>query len=291
MKINKLEKTYYLISDNLLSILKWFFIDWRKFSIKKNEIVVDLGCGGRPLARANILVDKFLEGLTERPTDFIDNGAYIIQCDLSKLPFKNKSIDFAYSSHTIEHLVNLVESLSEMQRVARRGYITCPSALREQIISHKMHVWFIENKNGRLIINRKEKPYPDYIGGYFDKLLANDGYKVERFEKYFKKEFYINYFWKDKINYKLIDKNVTFWKTEGETEFVERNTLLLKVRKLIIIWGSKMIRYLFSNKFNIENVLCCPNCKGELLFDDNYVSCKSCNTKFKHRDKRIFYFL
>jgi len=99
----------------------FIFVEWRQFNFKKSDIVADFGCGGRPLPRANIIVDKFIEGITERPTEFLDTGAIIVQSDLSRLPFKDKSVDFVYMGHVVEHLDKLNESLKEVNRVAGGG--------------------------------------------------------------------------------------------------------------------------------------------------------------------------
>ena len=279
---------------SLKSVFLWIFFDWRKYGINQNDIVADFGCGDRPLPRANILVDKFLENATERPGEFIDTGAFIIQCELHMLPFKDKTIDFVYSSHVIEHLINLKDALNEMQRACRRGYITCPSALREKIMAHKMHIWLIEKKDDCLLITPKEKPYPDYINNFFDKLLASEkSYIWNNFEKNFNKEFFIKYFWENKINYKIKNKdNIAQWKIEGESEFRYKKKLSLILRKKVIIYGSKLIRFLFfRNVIEIEKILCCPICKSSLLIDDSFARCENCNKKFKHKNKRIFYFL
>lgn len=277
----------------LRNFFHFIFFEWRKFNIKKNNIVADLGSGGRPLSRADIVVDKFLENLTERPTEFLDTGAIIVQCDLSQLPFKNKSIDFIYSSHVVEHLENLEESLKEMQRVGKWGYITCPSAIREQIIAHKMHLWFIENKNSQLIFTQKEKPYPNFIDDFFDKLLGSpDNYKLINFEENLKKNLVIEYFWQNRINYQIkYNSNIKKWKEEGKSEFHKERPFLLLLREKIFINSAKIIRKFFSNKIDIEKILCCPVCKGEVQVNSHFVICNKCHKRYKHKNKRIFYFL
>lgn len=51
------------------------------------------------------------------------------------LPFADQSFDLALCGHTIEHLVAPEKILLELQRVARRGRIECPSRLAEQTVS------------------------------------------------------------------------------------------------------------------------------------------------------------
>jgi len=262
---NEIIRWYSFFLYSFKTIFCYVFIDWRKLGIKKNEIVADFGSGSRPLPRANIIVDKFLEGLSERPTDFVDNGAYIVQCDFSKMPFKDSAIDFSYSSHTVEHLYNLNEALKEMERVSKRGFITCPSAFREQIMAHKMHLWFVEENCGKIYFKGKQKPYPEFIGNYFDKLIASSkSYIWHNFERSLENEMFINYFWKDTIKYEIIQNPSDKSKVEKESEFESCNkkSVLVDIREKMIIFSSKLIRYFSGSKINIEEILCCPECWG-----------------------------
>lgn len=277
----------------ILYFIAYIFVEWRKLGIEKEDIVADFGCGGRPLLRADILIDKFLKGLDERPTEFLDTGAYIIQCDLEKLPFKSKSIDFAYSSHTIEHIENIGGALDEMSRVAKRGYITCPSAMRESMMSHRTHLWYIQDLGDGLRIEKKVAPYTKYIGDFGEKLeWSKNAYFWYRFESYFHKEFIVDYFWEQKIRYSLDTAAVDIghWEKSEETIFKPQKGFLLFCREIIIKLSSKIARYFQSNKqFNIKDILCCPFCYGGFKYVDNKCICQSCKREFRSKDNRIFY--
>lgn len=283
----------YFIPARLRSLLRWVFLEWRKLGIRRGDIVVDFGSGGRPLLRADVLVDKFLEGCAERLNEFLDTGALVVQCDLSNLPFRDKSIDFGYSSHVIEHLEKLEESLQEMQRVCKRGFITCPSAFREQMMALKVHIWFVENKDGRLVITRKTKPYPEYIGGFFEGLMtAKKKYIWYNFENELADFFFVNYRWEGKIDYKIRGQSgAALWKQEGEAELQPAKSVALSFRKKMFVYSAKTIRHLFSKKFDIKRILCCPFCGGALLIDQNFVRCERCKVRFKHKNRRMFNFV
>lgn len=283
---------FYLLFRFPLKLLYRIFFEWKKLGIKKGDVVADFGSGGNPLIRADVIMDKFLSGVTERPGDFIDTGAYIIQCDLAHIPLKDKVIDFSYSNHVVEHLDNLRASLNEMERTAKKGIIICPSAAREQIAAHKMHLWFVENKAEKLLFTRKEKPYPAYIGDFFDKLLACPQAKYWfKFEKEFKDKLIIEHSWKEHINFEINDSSVKFDKNEGESEFIMKKDVYLKITNFFVGLSSRLTRFIFGSKLDIAEILCCPNCKNNLEILEKVVICRKCNSKFKHKEKRIFYFL
>jgi hypothetical protein len=286
-------KYIYVFILYIQSLFRFIFIDWRNLNIKRNDIVADLGCGGRPLVRADILVDKYLSGTAERPTDFVDTGAYIIQADLSRLPFKSKSIDFIYSSHVVEHLAELNKTLDEKSRVGKRGFIGCPSALREKIISLKMHLWFVEQKNNELIFTKKKIPYTEFINDYFESFIASfNNYLWIKLEHKFYSDFNISFFWQDNIPYKIFGKqDQPVWKSEEDSPFCYSESTLMKIRKYIIIVSTKLVRFFYSKNFNIIDLLCCPRCRNELLLKREYLKCTNCGLKYKHINKRIFYFL
>jgi len=268
-------------------------LEWRRLGIKRGDIVADLGCGGRPLLRADVLVDKFLEGCTERLNEFLDTGAFVVQADLLNLPFKDKSVDFGYSSHVIEHLEKLEESLRETQRVCKKGFITCPSAFREQLMPLKVHLWFVENRDNRLLITQKTKPYSEYIGGFFEKLMTTKkNYIWYNLENELSDSLFVNYLWEDKIDYEIRGQDgAVSWKQEGEESLQPSRSAVLSFRRKIFIHSSKIIRYFFGERLNIEEILCCPLCRGSVLIDEEFVRCENCKVRFKHKDKRVFNFL
>lgn len=73
-------------------------------------------------------------------------------CDKEPYPFADKQIDFAICSHTLEDVRDPLWVCSEMQRIAKRGYIEVPSRLIESCrgqespnlcgLSH--HRWLID---------------------------------------------------------------------------------------------------------------------------------------------------
>lgn len=82
-----------------------------------------------------------------------------------RLPFADKTFDLVLCGHTIEDLADPRGLLAEMQRVAARGIIECPSRLTEQtkgmrdresiLPGHPHHHWIVESVDGRLLLYAK----------------------------------------------------------------------------------------------------------------------------------------
>ena len=105
-----------------------------------DALVLDVGGWGRPLARADWVVDLMpydTRGLYGRDGDGperfgADTWVRIDVCGHEPWPFEDKQFDFAVCSHTLEDVRDPVRVCAELVRVARAGYVEVPSRLEEQ---------------------------------------------------------------------------------------------------------------------------------------------------------------
>jgi hypothetical protein len=103
-------------------------------------LVLDVGGWGRPLARADWVVDLMpyeTRGLYGRDGDgperfSADSWVQIDICDHDPWPFADDQFDFAVCSHTLEDVRDPVRVCRELVRVAKAGYVEVPSRLEEQ---------------------------------------------------------------------------------------------------------------------------------------------------------------
>ena len=97
-------------------------------------MILDVGCGtekrGFPLKQNNVVHAD------------VDRGAYHLEvlCDVHCLPFKAGSFGLVFASHIVEHLINPLEGIRNLKRVAQNiVIIKVPNAsfhLWEESLNH-----------------------------------------------------------------------------------------------------------------------------------------------------------
>ena len=255
--------------------------------VKRKDLVLDIGSGGHPYPRADILVDR-ISGAEHRNNYSLITDRITILSDARKLPFKDKSIDFSIASHILEHISNPEVFLKELIRVSKRGYIEVPSALFERLFPYNIHCLEIDKIDDELIIHKKSKPIIDDFMHSFSYLDKNGTLGKIMHEN--PASFHVRLFWEDKIKYKIINKEVdSSW---VESIYFEENSEAVTTNKLInsFTWRNmgdflatfyyKTFRKKIRSSSNIEKHLCCPNCKGLVEIRLDQITCTSCEDKF-----------
>ncbi len=115
------------------------------FDIDPEERVLDIGSGGDPFPYANYLVDRFLDPTPHRHGSIEQNNKPLISADIHQLPFRDKSFDFVYCAHILEHVDDPVKACAEIMRVGKRGYLETPTISEDIMFAwakerHKWHV-------------------------------------------------------------------------------------------------------------------------------------------------------
>ena len=109
--------------------------------VADSATVLDVGGWARPLARADWVLDlmpyesRGMLGHDGDPSgERFTRETWVVRdlCDREPWPFEDGRFDFVVCSHTLEDLRDPVWVCSELQRVARAGYIEVPSRLEEQ---------------------------------------------------------------------------------------------------------------------------------------------------------------
>ena len=187
--------------------MREYLFGWRKFNIRNSDIVLEIGSGNYPWIRSDILCDKYIASSYERAfrSPIVIDRPFVI-ADAIKLPFKDKSIDFLYSSDLAEHLDRPDLFFEECNRIANRGCIKTPSALAERLIGWDYHSKMFEIVDGAIIIHNKTKDNWGWFGNTFHKLWKED----RKFRKIVRKRedlFRMVYVWEKSIKYRQSKNN------------------------------------------------------------------------------------
>ncbi len=172
-------------------------------SKNKNWKVLDLGCGYSANKYATTIADK------QNLTEFYKEKNFV-EIKEDTLPFKDNEFDFIITSHVIEHVKKIDKFFSEIQRIAKRGYIELPTKLNDNLVHEnlKEHIWWFEfdDEIGELSITSKQQILEPFINVSTMKV----------FEKIFRQSLVLELFWENKIPYKIfemekINKNYKFY--------------------------------------------------------------------------------
>jgi SAM-dependent methyltransferase len=129
-------------------------------SIKATDKVLEVGPGGTPHARSDVFLEKIFASEADWEsqrggTKKLDTAKQTIYYDGGKFPFKDGEFDYVICSHVIEHVEDVEFFISELFRVAKRGYLEYPTILYEYLYNFQVHLNFIKLQNGKLTYLRK----------------------------------------------------------------------------------------------------------------------------------------
>lgn len=130
-----------------------------------DAVVLDVGGWASPFARADWVLDlmpyetRGLYGSSDPGAERFTPETWIERdiCDREPFPFDDGEIDFAICSHTLEDIRDPVWVCSELNRVAKAGYVESPSRLEEQSygvhgpwVGWSHHHWLVEADDERV---------------------------------------------------------------------------------------------------------------------------------------------
>jgi ubiquinone/menaquinone biosynthesis C-methylase UbiE len=226
--------------------LRWYdlLLGWRRWGIRKGDRVLEIGSGGNPMIRSNILVDYDISKNAEREATLAHDRPFV-QADMTALPFRDHSFDFCYSAHVVEHLADVDCGLKEMTRVAKRGVIILPSEIYERNWCKWSHKWIITLENGTLVFRRKCS---------CTQITASDMH--EKWKTIFwaiysknRELLDISYQWNDSIRYRIEScrhEQISMPQPNSPGAVVIRNTFRHRLKRSIKSTLSRIIRSAFS---------------------------------------------
>ena len=159
-------------------------------SSKPDWNILDIGCGYSANKYANTICD--VEDLSK-----VYKDKKFIRLIDKKLPFKDKEFDFVIASHVMEHAEDVDFFISELQRIASKGYIEVPTKLEDNLVFENKndHIWQIDfdDVKNKLIINKRIQ--------YIEPILTVSS--IKKLNEIFRKSLVLELQWENSIDYIL----------------------------------------------------------------------------------------
>lgn len=257
--------------------------------VSEDALVLEVGSGGNPYPRANVLLDAY-EETRERHFVPLKLDRPFVLGFVENLPFKDQSFDFVIASHVLEHSKDPDRFLNELMRVARAGYIEVPDAFMERVNPYQDHRLEIFEDRGTLVIKKKPdwKTEPDTVSLYerhAKKWMTGETIPAHPFD------FHVRYYWRSKIPYKVLNPEVDAgWKETGSSHHreVQSRTIVAQIKTKVM----DAIRYLGSqNKRNrmldLLSLMQCTHCRSGKLMKNtsgDQIQCTECHHSFVCRN-------
>jgi SAM-dependent methyltransferase len=249
--------------------------------VAKHALVLEVGSGGNPYARANVLLDAY-EHTQERHWAPLVADRPTVLAFVENLPFRDRAFDFVIASHVLEHSTRPERFLAELQRVAHCGYIEVPDAFMERVNPYHDHRLEISVREGRLIVRKKAA-------------WRSDPQLVELYEHRAKRwmtrelmprrpfAFHVRYYWSEQIDFEVVNPGVDAgWPAPSESMSLSNVQGGLDPRG----WARRAARALLSQhrrnrQIDLCSLLRCPTChQSEFQRSQAALSCRSCGAVF-----------
>ena len=235
--------------------------------VHKDALVLEVGSGGNPYCRANVLLDAY-ESTHERHWVPLVADRPTVLGFVEHLPFKNGAFDFVIASHVLEHSSNPERFLYELQRVARAGYIEVPDAFMERINPYKFHRLEITLREDKLIIRKKSSWIVEHDTVELYENKVKPFLTAELIPKH-PFAFHVRYYWENNIDFIVVNPGVdAAWEAKlDDRQYVPeiknlRGRISGLLLRLLRSWLSQNSR---NKKIDLRSLLICPGCGSDTL--------------------------
>jgi SAM-dependent methyltransferase len=253
--------------------------------VDAGALVLEVGSGGNPYARANVLLDAYPETRERHWVPLTVDLPFVFGF-LEHLPFRDKSFDFVIASHVLEHSPAPERALAEMQRVGRAGYIEVPDAFMERVNPYKDHRAEITVRDGWLVIRKKrdwvvDRDLLELYGDRAKAFVAGELIPARPFA------FHVRHYWEDRIEFEVVNPEVdSAW--AAPVDDAPRTSAgsdgprwRHSVRALLRRAMSQSAR---NQRIDLASLLACPGCLAEVDRRGNAYVCRRCAAEYPDRN-------
>lgn len=252
-----------------------------RLPVPRHALVLEVGSGGNPYPRANVLVDAYEESGERHWEPLVADRPTIIALG-ERLPFKDKAFDFVVAAHVLEHTPDPEQFLQELQRVATAGYIETPDAFMERINPYRDHRLEVTTRDGCLLIRKKTKwvvdeEIVDLYEPRAKRWIAS--HLIPRHPA----SFHVQFSWEHKINYRIINPgaDASWSSTAPRVRAAAPTRVDAKGRSLLLGLARTLLSQRDRNAaLDVTDLLRCLVCQGSLVRHSASVACNRCGASY-----------
>ena len=216
------------------------FFPERIRSIRNTDRVLEIGPGGSPHSRSDILLEKKFENLEEAEaqrgyTSELQTNKKIVYYDGGIFPFQDKEFDYVICSHVLEHISDIESFLKEIFRVASKGYIEYPLIYYDYIYNFPEHLTFLKFSQGILFYMPKSitllSEFSEVNSFFYESLKAGHTCLIDSL----KQELFEGFEWNETFKIKKV-RNISdvCWKDIKINTFVSKRFFFIRGIKAIL---------------------------------------------------------
>ena len=198
-----------------------FFVRKLRHPIAPGHLVVDVGSGGDPHPRADVIVDNSVDANFHRTVAFRRSAPTVV-ADVMALPFRDHAFDYSICSHVLEHLDDPAGAAAELSRISRAGYVETPSDIHEKLFPMTWHKWMVRLDGGRLRFEAKPSAMLDErLGDWFSGRWERDR-SMMRFVWSHTDELFVQHHWTGRLEVETVGTPAVWFTPEEADEKLQR---------------------------------------------------------------------
>ncbi|MEQ1661168.1 MAG: methyltransferase domain-containing protein [Thiobacillus sp.] len=253
--------------------------------VPRDALVLEVGSGGSPYARANVLLDAFEVTRQRHWAPLIADRPTVLGA-VERLPFRDKAFDFVIASHVLEHSSDPEAFLLELQRVAHAGYIEVPDAFMERLNPYRDHRLEITVRDETLIIRKKaawqtDPELAELYEANAKRFIAGEAIPRHPFA------YHVRYYWHETILAKILNPEVdASWDAPAEIHVEPVKSLRARINTKVLSLARAMLSQRSRNRsLKLDSLLACPSCRGTSLdIGKTVIHCLECSTDYPIRN-------